>query len=98
MALHSVSAGSGAIERAKYVSFIVNPKRNLARLMDDPDKFVKDWPGTDLLLKRARPGSNENRVSSVCHNLLSLHQKLLGAVAFVNPTAKIDVVAPSRSL
>src|SRR5207247_10228681 len=81
MALHSVSAGSGAIERAKYVSFIVNPIRNLARFIDDPDTFDQDLSRSDLLLKPGTPALHENRVCFDCHHLVSLRQIMFGVVA-----------------
>src|SRR5207253_3020172 len=98
MALHSVSAGSGAIERAKYVSFIVNPKRNLARLIDDPDTFDQDLSRGDLLLKPGTRALHENRISFDCHHLVSLRQIMSGVVAIVHANVKDDVGATFRSL
>src|SRR5438046_10491002 len=98
MALHSVSAGSGAIERAKYVSFIVNPKRNLARLIDDPDTFDQDLSRSDLLLKPGTRALHENRICFDCHHLVSLREIMSGVVAIVHASVKAGVGGTFRSL
>src|SRR5207249_9689891 len=67
MALHPVSAGSGAIERAKYVSFIINPKGNFPRLLDIPNTSNKNWSRSVFFLKPASPALHEIRFGSICH-------------------------------
>src|SRR5437667_12417122 len=62
MALHPISAGSGAVERAKYVSFIIDPKRDFPRLLVDPDTSHRDLPGCDLLREPATRARREARV------------------------------------
>src|SRR5579859_488979 len=84
MAPHSIPAGPGRIKRAKYVSFVANPERDIKGVINNSYLFDHQLTYSNFSSKPLARSLHENGIGFDGNNGVSLGQVVRTIVAIIH--------------